>query len=92
MRKVADEPNGRGYVRHDTHTHDRTHALTFRGCFSGGGSVYVPAGALWGAQDIQKMAQRGSIAELTITMAKHPSSLKVPFIPSFFILSSSFFF
>lgn len=42
-----------------------------------GHGVYVPAGALWGAQDIQKMAQRGSIAELTITMAKHPSSLKV---------------
>jgi aspartate dehydrogenase len=42
-----------------------------------GFGIYVPAGALWGAQDIQKMAQQGSIAELTITMAKHPSSLKL---------------
>lgn len=39
--------------------------------------VYVPSGALWGATDIQKMADRGSLKGLTITMAKHPSSLKV---------------
>lgn len=39
--------------------------------------VYIPSGALWGAQDIQKMADLGSLKALTITMKKHPSSLKL---------------
>ena len=39
--------------------------------------VYVPGGALWGASDIQKMADRGTLKGLTITMKKHPSSMKV---------------
>eukprot|EP01102_Stenamoeba_stenopodia_P001707 TRINITY_DN11553_c0_g1_i1.p1 TRINITY_DN11553_c0_g1~~TRINITY_DN11553_c0_g1_i1.p1 ORF type:complete len:296 (-),score=49.08 TRINITY_DN11553_c0_g1_i1:71-937(-) len=38
---------------------------------------YVPAGALWGAVDIKKMTDRGSLQELRITMAKHPESLKL---------------
>ena len=40
-------------------------------------TLFVPAGALWGALDIQKMADRGTLAGLEITMKKHPSSLKV---------------
>ena len=39
--------------------------------------LYIPAGALWGAVDIQKMAARGTLAKLTVTMAKHPSSFKL---------------
>jgi len=39
--------------------------------------VYIPAGALWGANDIQKLAESGSLQGLTITMKKHPESLKV---------------
>lgn len=37
----------------------------------------MPCGALWGAADIARMADRGSLRGLTITMKKHPDSLKV---------------
>lgn len=40
-------------------------------------ALYVPAGALWGANDIAKMAQRGTLRSLRISMAKHPASLKL---------------
>jgi len=43
----------------------------------GGRRVYVPSGALWGAEDIQKMGQRGTIGKCSVTMKKHPSSLKL---------------
>ena len=39
--------------------------------------LFVPAGAFWGGDDIQKMADLGSLKGLTITMIKHPNSLKV---------------
>jgi predicted dinucleotide-utilizing enzyme len=39
-------------------------------------ACYVPVGALWGAQDIQKMARSGTLGGLTIIMAKHPEHLK----------------
>ena len=39
--------------------------------------VYIPAGALWGAGDIKKMADRGNLESLRITMSKHPSSFKL---------------
>eukprot|EP01138_Halocafeteria_seosinensis_P002486 gb/GECG01002543.1/.p1 GENE.gb/GECG01002543.1/~~gb/GECG01002543.1/.p1 ORF type:complete len:292 (+),score=34.02 gb/GECG01002543.1/:1-876(+) len=42
-----------------------------------GRGVYIPSGALWGAADIQKMAQRGTLKGLTVTMKKHPTSLKL---------------
>lgn len=69
-----------------------------------GFGVYVPSGALWGAQvraasgappigrgglklrspphsrccqDLRKMADRGQLGALTVTMKKHPGSLKV---------------
>ena len=44
---------------------------------AGGGGLYVPAGALWGASDIARMSARGSLSALTVTMAKHPASLKL---------------
>eukprot|EP01120_Amphizonella_sp_Union-15-10_P003646 TRINITY_DN14053_c0_g1_i1.p1 TRINITY_DN14053_c0_g1~~TRINITY_DN14053_c0_g1_i1.p1 ORF type:complete len:282 (-),score=45.24 TRINITY_DN14053_c0_g1_i1:82-927(-) len=39
--------------------------------------VYIPVGAFWGAEDIYKMAIDGSLRGLTVTMKKHPKSLKV---------------
>ena len=39
--------------------------------------MYIPAGALWGVHDIQKAANRGMVAELCVTMKKHPTSLKL---------------
>ncbi|XP_057374987.1 aspartate dehydrogenase domain-containing protein-like [Daphnia carinata] len=40
-------------------------------------AVYVPSGALWGGEDIRRMALQGTLKGLTITMAKHPSSFKL---------------
>jgi len=39
--------------------------------------VYIPSGALWGAQDINKMAENNTLLGLKITMKKHPKSLKL---------------
>ncbi|VDM62525.1 unnamed protein product [Angiostrongylus costaricensis] len=39
--------------------------------------VLVPAGAIWGGNDIQKMADQGTLMALTITITKHPSSFKL---------------
>ena len=39
--------------------------------------LYVPSGALWGGEDIRKMAERGSLKGVTVTMRKHPSSFKL---------------
>jgi len=41
-----------------------------------GRAVYVPNGALWGAEDIRRMAISGTLKNLVITMSKHPSSFK----------------
>ncbi|KAL9653925.1 hypothetical protein ABK040_014139 [Willaertia magna] len=38
---------------------------------------YIPSGALWGANDIAKMGKLGTLQGLTITMKKHPSSMKL---------------
>lgn len=40
-------------------------------------ALYVPAGALWGAQDLARMSSRGSLSALRVTMKKHPASLKL---------------
>lgn len=39
--------------------------------------VYIPSGAFWGAQDIQKMAKLGTLTSLKVTMKKHPSAFRV---------------
>ncbi|XP_041066463.1 putative L-aspartate dehydrogenase [Carcharodon carcharias] len=39
-----------------------------------GHTLYIPSGALWGAEDIQKMANRGTLKALKVTMSKHPDS------------------
>ncbi|EDO41188.1 predicted protein [Nematostella vectensis] len=40
-------------------------------------AVYVPSGALWGGENIKKMADRGTLKGLKITMRKHPSCFKL---------------
>ncbi|KAG9462124.1 hypothetical protein GDO78_014862, partial [Eleutherodactylus coqui] len=42
-----------------------------------GYTLYIPSGALWGGEDIMKMADRGTLRSLKITMTKHPSSFKL---------------
>ena len=42
-----------------------------------GHGCYIPAGALWGAQDLAKMSDLGTLQSLTITMKKHPSGMKL---------------
>jgi predicted dinucleotide-utilizing enzyme len=43
----------------------------------GPGALYMPAGALWGATDLQALANRGSMHALTVTMRKHPASFRL---------------
>jgi predicted dinucleotide-utilizing enzyme len=38
--------------------------------------LYVPAGALWGAPDIQKLSKSGRLEGLTVTMKKHPGEFE----------------
>lgn len=42
-----------------------------------GHALFVPAGALWGSLDIQKMALDGSLTSLTVTMKKNFHHLKL---------------
>lgn len=39
--------------------------------------LYVPSGAFWGSEDIRKMADRGNLQSLHVTMTFHPESLKI---------------
>ena len=39
--------------------------------------IYIPSGALWGGEDILKMADRGTLTKLKVTMKKHPDSFKL---------------
>jgi predicted dinucleotide-utilizing enzyme len=40
-------------------------------------TVFVGTGAFWGADDVRKMADSGALTSLTVTMTKHPLSMKV---------------
>ena len=46
-------------------------------CRSHSREVYIPSGAFWGAQDIEKMALLNSLCELKVTMKKHPSAFRL---------------
>jgi len=39
--------------------------------------LYIPSGALWGGEDIRKMAERGTLTSLMVTMKKHPQAFKL---------------
>eukprot|EP00746_Dinoflagellata_sp_MGD_P011310 gnl/MRDRNA2_/MRDRNA2_123662_c0_seq1.p1 gnl/MRDRNA2_/MRDRNA2_123662_c0~~gnl/MRDRNA2_/MRDRNA2_123662_c0_seq1.p1 ORF type:complete len:306 (+),score=69.74 gnl/MRDRNA2_/MRDRNA2_123662_c0_seq1:49-918(+) len=43
----------------------------------GSKSLFVPSGALWGIHDIQKMADRGTLKSLQVSMTFAPPALKV---------------
>ncbi|XP_061568439.1 aspartate dehydrogenase domain-containing protein [Cololabis saira] len=40
-------------------------------------TLYVPSGALWGGQDIQRMNDSGTLKALFIRMSKHPSCFRL---------------
>uniref|UniRef100_A0A4W3GJ05 Aspartate dehydrogenase domain containing n=1 Tax=Callorhinchus milii TaxID=7868 RepID=A0A4W3GJ05_CALMI len=42
-----------------------------------GHTLYIPSGALWGASDIQKMADRGTLKGLKVTMTKAPRCFRL---------------
>ncbi|KAF5903257.1 putative L-aspartate dehydrogenase, partial [Clarias magur] len=42
-----------------------------------GHTLYVPSGALWGGQDIQRLNERGLLKALSIRMSKHPSCFRL---------------
>jgi len=42
-----------------------------------GHGIYLPRGALWGAEDIKRMDEHGSLKGLTVTMKKAPHHLKL---------------
>lgn len=42
-----------------------------------GRTLYIPSGALWGGQDIQRMNDNGTLKALSIRMSKHPSCFRL---------------
>ncbi|TTL57248.1 putative L-aspartate dehydrogenase [Bagarius yarrelli] len=42
-----------------------------------GHTLYVPSGALWGGQDIQRLNDSGLLKALSIRMSKHPSCFRL---------------
>ncbi|KAJ7387899.1 hypothetical protein OS493_001249 [Desmophyllum pertusum] len=44
---------------------------------SGTHGIYIPSGALWGGSDIKRMADRGTLKGVKVTMKKHPSCYKL---------------
>ncbi|XP_071970514.1 aspartate dehydrogenase domain-containing protein-like [Engystomops pustulosus] len=42
-----------------------------------GHTLYIPSGALWGGEDIMRMADRETLSGLKVTMTKHPESFKL---------------
>ncbi|KAF7221194.1 aspartate dehydrogenase domain-containing protein isoform X2 [Nothobranchius furzeri] len=42
-----------------------------------GRTLYVPSGALWGGQDIQRLNDSGTLKALFIRMSKHPSCFRL---------------
>ncbi|XP_038609048.1 putative L-aspartate dehydrogenase [Tachyglossus aculeatus] len=43
----------------------------------GGHTVFVPRGALWGAEDIRRLDQAGGLLGLRVTMATHPDGFRL---------------
>jgi len=70
---IADFMMGSPSILSDQQVHDSLCAAARK--HSRG--LYVPAGAMWGSVDIQKMAKVDVLKGLKITMQKHPSSFKL---------------
>ncbi|OQV22161.1 putative L-aspartate dehydrogenase [Hypsibius exemplaris] len=43
----------------------------------GAHGLYIPVGALWGAEDIRRLADAGTLHSLCITMTKHPAAFRL---------------
>lgn len=41
-------------------------------------TLYIPCGALWGSEDIRKMADCQTLEKLSITMSLHPEGFRLP--------------
>ncbi|KJE88448.1 aspartate dehydrogenase isoform 1 [Capsaspora owczarzaki ATCC 30864] len=73
--KAADYMVGSPTVFADSHLESQLRAIAMSADNTHG--LYIPAGALWGGNDIQKMADRNTLQSLTITMKKHPLSFQL---------------
>ncbi|GAV05631.1 hypothetical protein RvY_15731 [Ramazzottius varieornatus] len=56
---------------------EETEAALHEMASEGQHGVYIPVGALWGTEDVRRMADSGTLEALTITMIKHPSSFRL---------------
>lgn len=68
------------YMGSPTAMADATLAASLRSLANGTstpGALYIPVGAFWGAEDISRMADRGTLKGLRVTMEKHPATLKL---------------
>ncbi|XP_032093604.1 putative L-aspartate dehydrogenase [Thamnophis elegans] len=71
--KAADFMVGSPTALADVNTDLRLRELAKRT----GHTLYIPSGALWGGQDIQKLDDAGMLQALTVTMTKHPESFRL---------------
>ncbi|XP_015706091.1 putative L-aspartate dehydrogenase isoform X1 [Coturnix japonica] len=69
----ADLMLGSPTVLADPDTEQRLRGAALRG----GHTLYVPHGALWGCDDIQRMDHNGTLAALKVTMTKAPESFRL---------------
>lgn len=60
---ALSDPELNRTLREAAQRHDRT--------------LYVPSGALWGGQDIQRLSDSGALKSLFIRMSKHPSCFRL---------------
>ncbi len=65
----------------DKNVEDSLRAAAEAGNGRGNGGLYVPVGALWGAADLQALANRNGLLSVTITMKKHPAMLQLVRVP-----------
>ncbi|NWQ84508.1 ASPD dehydrogenase, partial [Columbina picui] len=54
----------------------QTHGRLQGAAQSGGHTLYIPRGALWGSEDIERMDRAGNLQALTVTMTKSPQSFR----------------
>ncbi|KAL8176236.1 UNVERIFIED_CONTAM: hypothetical protein K2H54_026676 [Gekko kuhli] len=71
--KAADFMVGSPTALADSKTEQKLREVAQRS----GHTLYIPSGALWGGQDIQRMDEGGLLQALTVTMVKHPNSFRL---------------
>jgi len=65
----------------DLDTESKLRSAAAVGDGRGNGGLYIPVGALWGAADLQAMANRDGLLSVTVTMKKHPSMINIVRVP-----------